>query len=113
MNEFELFTMIFYAIDAYYDDNPTDEMGVFLGMMSPFTFKELDSADSVIFAEFRKVMNGRAITLENSFMYAVEYAKTITYCDIMAVFYGISDEEWKEACKDYLSRPHKGMGDII
>ena len=31
MNKFELFTMIFYALDLYYEANATDELGSFLG----------------------------------------------------------------------------------
>ena len=52
MNKFELYTMIFYALDLYYEANPTDELGSFLGAMSPFTFKEVDSADSAIYLDF-------------------------------------------------------------
>ena len=54
MNDFELFTMVFYAVDSYYEDNPSNELGAFLGMMSPFTFKEMDSANSAIFSDFQK-----------------------------------------------------------
>lgn len=109
MNEFELFTMIFYAVDLYYDSNPSDELGAFLGMMSPFTFKEVDSADSAIFSDFCSFINGRKITIDNSLKYAIDYAKTVKYCDIVVAFNGITTAQWKAACEDYLGKQHKGM----
>ena len=111
MDEFELFTMIFFAIDSYYEDNPSEGMKVFLGMMSPFTFKEADSADSAIFAEFKKFINGRTITVDNSLDLAKEYAKIVSYCDITVAFNDITQTRWVDACNDYLSRPHKGMSE--
>ena len=109
MNEFELFTMIFYAVDLYYDSNPSDDLGAFLGMMSPFTFKEVDSADPAIFSDFCNCINGRQITIDNSLKYAIDYAKTVKYCDIAVAFNGITTEQWKAACEDYLEKQHKGM----
>ena len=108
MNEFELFTMIFYAVDAYCDDNPTNELKAFLGQMSPFTFKGIDSADSAVFSDFRSFINHQTITVENSLKYAVDYAKTVECCNITDAFDGITDEQWRLACADYLSKPHKG-----
>ncbi len=109
MNEFELYTMIFFAVDAYYEDNPSDELGAFLGMMSPFTFKEVDSADSAVYEKFRKYLNGREVTIENSFSYAKDYLKTVDYCDLNPVFSNTTENEWQDACVDYLSKPHKGQ----
>ena len=39
MNRFELFTMIFYVLDYYWDQNQGEELGMFLSSMSPFTFE--------------------------------------------------------------------------
>ena len=110
MNEFELFTMIFYTVAAYYEKKPSDELAVFLGGMSPFTFKEVDSADSAVFAGFRRFINGRKISLENSLMLAREYAGELDYHEISTIMNGVTEERWEAGCKDYLSRPHKGMG---
>ena len=35
MNRFELFTMIFYVLDYYWDQNQGEELGMFLSDMSP------------------------------------------------------------------------------
>ena len=67
MNKFELFTMIFYALDLYYEENPADELGSFLGAMSPFTFKEVDSADSAIYTDFCGKIKKNKITVKSEF----------------------------------------------
>lgn len=66
MNKFELFTMIFYALNLYYGANPTDELGSFFGAMSPFTFKEVDSAISDIYTEFCSIIKDENIAKEKA-----------------------------------------------
>ena len=41
MKQFELFTMIFYVLDYYWDQNQEEELGNFLSDMSPFTFADI------------------------------------------------------------------------
>ena len=108
MNAFELYTMIFYVVDLFYDDNPSAELGAYLGAMSPLTFDNVGSADPAIFEEFKKYINGRKITLENSFGIAKEYVKTISYCNIQVAFDNFDEERWIKGCRKYLSEPHKG-----
>ena len=64
--------------------------------------------DSNIFSDFRSFINHQTITVENSLKYAVDYAKTVECCNITDAFDGITDEQWRLACADYLSKPHKG-----
>ena len=49
MNRFELFTMIFYVLDYYWDQNQGEELGMFLSGMSPFTFEDIGSADPAVY----------------------------------------------------------------
>ena len=111
MNKFELFTMIFYALDLYYEENPTDELGSFLGAMSPFTFKEVDSADSAIYSDFCKKIKETKITIEESRDMAIEYLKSIDDIDLVSPFTSVTETDWIEGCNDYLSQPHKGQSD--
>ena len=108
MNDFELYTLIFFVIDAYYADNPSDELASLLGLMSPFTFKEIDSADSSIFTNFKRYIDGRDITVANSYQLAKGYIEEIQK-DLIPAFNSISKEEWKKGAEEYLSEPHKGM----
>ncbi len=109
MNKFELFTMIFYALDLYYEENPTDELGEFLGAMSPFTFKEVDSADSAIYSDFCEKIKEPKIAVEKSRDMAIVYLKSIDYIDLLSPFMNISESDWISGCNDYLTRPHKGQ----
>lgn len=109
MNRFELFTMIFYALDLYYDEHPSDELGRFLGAMSPITFKETDSADSAIFEDFCSIVKSPSISIEDSYDVATAYLQTIEDIDVYTPFMTVSRDDWRRGCERYLSQPHKGQ----
>lgn len=109
MNRFEMFTMIFYALDLYYDEHPSDDLGGFLGAMSPFTFKGIDSADSAVYEDFCRIVMDQQIPIEKSYDMAVSYLKTIENVDAYTPFASVSREDWIRGCEDYLSKPHKGQ----
>lgn len=52
MTKCELFTMIFYVLDYYWDQNQEEELGNFLSDMSPFTFADIGLADPAVYSEF-------------------------------------------------------------
>ena len=108
MNKFELFTMIFYALDLYYDENPSEELGQFLSEMSPFTFKQIGSADPAVFIEFCQFIGDDKITIDNSYEKAKEYVASITEIDIATPFQATDEEKWKRGCEQYLKTDHKG-----
>ena len=112
MNKFELFTMIFYAIDLYYDDNPSDLLGQFLSSMSPFTFDDIGSAAPYVYKEFCDFVQEK-ITIENSYDIALEYVNSIKFfdLDLVSIFKTVDTEKWKEGCKNYLATDHKGKND--
>lgn len=109
MNRFELFTMIFYALDLYYDENPSEELGRFLGMMSPFTFEEVDSADSAVFADFCDFVKCESVSIQDSYDVAVNYLKSIEGIDLFDIFSSLTRDSWMKGCEEYLSKPHKGQ----
>ena len=101
--------MIFYALDLYYENNPSDELGIFLGAMSPFTFKEIDSADSAIYEEFCEIVNKESIEIEESYDLAKDYLKSIENIDVYSFFCEVTTKkQWVEGCKEYLESEHKG-----
>lgn len=69
-------------MDLYYEANPTDELGSFLGAMSPFTFKEVDSADSAIYSDFCKKIKKNKLTVKESRDRAIKYLKSIDDIDL-------------------------------
>lgn len=108
LNKFELFTLIFYSLDVYYDSNPSEELGQFLSEMSPFTFKQIGSADPAIFAEFSDFFEEENIELEESYGLAIKYVKSIKKIDLMPAFETMDEVKWIEGCKKYLATNHKG-----
>lgn len=112
MNEFELFTMIFFVLDAYYDKDIDDIcINTVLSDMNPFIWADIGSADPAMYDEYKKFLKERTITLENSFDIAKDYVKTIEYADVTPAFDEMDQKRWIAYCKEYLSEPHKG-GDV-
>ena len=77
MNSFELFTMIFFTLDAYWDEHKGEELGNFLSGMNPFLFEGEGSAISNVYSEFCAFLDDMTITKENSYSIAKEYVYSL------------------------------------
>lgn len=108
MNSFELFTMIFFTLDAYWDEHKGEDLGQFLSSMNPFLFEDIGSAVSNIYYDYCNWLGGRSITIDNSYMLAKEYVDKLNKGYIEEAFGWIDSEGWAESCMRYLSEPHKG-----
>ncbi len=108
MNKFELFTMIFFVLDGYWDDHKSDDLGQFLSSMNPFLFEDIGSAVPDIYNDFCKMLGNRSITIDNSFAIAKEYISSFGADYISEAFGWMDEEKWKASCNEYLSEPHKG-----
>ena len=107
MNPFELFCMIYFVLDAEWDDTRDEELGQFLSEMSPFTFTDNGSADPAVYADFKRKVR-EPITLENSFELAENYIRSLRNVRVSDAFSWIDEDEWKECASEYLSKKHKG-----
>lgn len=114
MNRFELFTLIYFVLDAYYEDEvkTDEELNTLLSDMNPFVWGDLNSADPAMYKHFCEFIGEQKITLENSLAIAKNYISTIDYVDVTEAFSEMTDEEWIIPCKEYLSSNHKGADDI-
>lgn len=106
MNKFELFCMIYYVLDADWDDSKNKELGEFLSSANPFLFDDVGSADSSVYTHFCDVITD-VITIENSYALAKLYIDSLDNDVISAAFTTINEEEWIESVKDYLSSDHR------
>lgn len=106
MNQFELFCMIFYVLDADWDDTKDAVLGEYLSGANPFLFADIGSADPAIFTEFCEVIK-QDITVENSYSLAEKYIAKLNNKNITRAFYSISKEDWLESLSDYLAQEHK------
>ena len=113
MNNFELFCLIFYTMDAKWDETKSEDLGLWLSSMSPFTWGDITSADPTIYVEYEKWIGKKEITLENSYEIAKEYVYSLNddyynLEEIRKAFDWINKESWERMSKKYLSEPHKG-----
>lgn len=107
MNKFELFCMIFYVLDAEWDESKNHALGEFLSSANPFLFDSLSSAVPEIYNNFVSHISG-PITVENSYDKALNYIDSLHNDMINKAFKNISKEEWIESTLDYLAHDHKG-----
>lgn len=109
MNEFELFTMIYFALDAFYGTKIEDVfICTVISDMNPFIRSDIGSADPAMYSEYIDFLNGRTITIDNSLDIAKEYLETIDYADVTDALKDMTTEEWSSYCRKYLAEPHKG-----
>ena len=107
MNTFELFCLVFYALDAVWDENKNEELGHYLSNANPFLFKDIGSANPEVYEYFRMMIPAQ-ISLDRSFDVATEYISTLGSTFISNAFQSVGRTRWEECAKAYLSSPHKG-----
>ena len=106
MTKFELFCMIFYVLDAEWDETKNKHLGTFLSAANPYLFEDAGSADPVVYKEFCKVVD-ESITVEDSYEQASAYIDSLHDQTISDAFKSIDRPEWLDCVRDYLSNPHK------
>lgn len=127
MTQFELFCVVFHALDAVwwktggeefynsgYKNNEVqnEDLGQFLSEANPFLWKEISSADPAIFSEFCEIVQQKDIPIADSYDVASAYISAMPYYYASAVreaFNTITREEWFDGVKRYMSMPHKGQ----
>lgn len=107
MNKFELYCMVFYVLDAEWDENHDEKLGDFLSAANPFLFTDIGSADPAVYDDFCKKVSGQ-ITVDNSFAIANSYIASLDKVELSRAFASIDKDEWVECVRDYLSSEHKG-----
>lgn len=61
MKALQSFLVFFYILDQYYDQCQEEELGGFLGMISPEVWGDGRPADESIFTDWKKIYNPLAI----------------------------------------------------
>ena len=86
MNQFELFTMFFYVLDYYWDQNGGEELGMFLSDMSPFTFDAIGSANPAVYEAFCDFIKVDEIEVKNSYELACKYVDWVNNLHVKTAF---------------------------
>ena len=103
MNKFDLYSMIFFALDADWDDTHDEELGRYLSDANPFLFAGKVSAVRSVYNDFSAFVGDRAIEKENSFEIAKEYVRHINIDAVTESFALLEEEQWNEALEEYLA----------
>ena len=106
MTDFALFSLIYFALDAQYDEQKTkdEELGQFLSEINTFLWKEESSADPAYFVEFQQFMKDKQIGADYGYALVFEYLMTEKFYEgIPQYFSKISKEEWIESAKNLFS----------
>ena len=111
MNRFELFTMIFYALDAEWDKNNDEELGEYLSGANPFIFEDLRSAVPEVYDCFCSII-GTDVKISESYDKAWIYIKTLRNKAVEEAFSKVKKNDWDDAVVEYLSSDHKGSKSI-
>lgn len=62
---YKAFVTMFYALDAAYDENGSDELGEFLSGANPFLFEGEGSADIAVYEDFKMSFPDNADEIES------------------------------------------------
>lgn len=109
MNSFELFSLIFLALDADWDETHDEELGRYLSDANPFLFAENVSAVQSVYIKFVSFLGDRVITKENSFKVAMDYIHMLDIPAVTKSFSELNETQWLDAVDEYLATPHKGQ----
>ena len=107
MTNFELYTIIFLALDADWDDTHDEALGAFLSDANPFLFDGDVSAVRKVYDNFCEFIGDRKIDFENSFSIANEYIKNLDNDAVTESFELLEKEQWDDAVREYLNSEHK------
>ena len=110
MTRFELFCLVFYALDAAWDDSHSKQLGQYLSDANPFLWGGQSSANPAVYDEFCKSVAQEIISVEDSYDVACGYINTLSGNYVKAVlkaFSTVTKEKWLDGAKKYLSRAHE------
>ena len=106
MNQFELFSLIFYSLDSIWDITHDDALGQYLSSANPFLFDDTASADPDIFSDFCKKIT-EDTDIEDSYAVAGQYIASLNNKALSDAFTKVNEDDWLQAVNSYLSNPHK------
>jgi len=106
MTRFELFTMVFYVLDAAWESEQNEKLGEYLSAANPFLFKDIDSADPAVFEDF-SIKTPERIDIEESYSIAKQYVESLDIKEVKDAFNRVDADEWIEGIEAYLSAAHK------
>ncbi len=106
MTRYDLFCMIFLALDADWDETHDEELGKYLSDANPFLFAGESSAVEDVYNAFCKVITNEDVKKEQSFKLAKKYVKSLNIKAVIDSFDLLKEEQWEDALGSYLEEKY-------
>lgn len=98
MSVYDVYVLMFDALDTIYDEAPNMELGNYLSGLNPFLFEGEGSADPAEYDEFKdaymKVFENDIPTAENTFSFCRDYLDKNAPKEVINAFEKINIEDW-------------------
>lgn len=107
MTCFEVFTLMFFALDDQYDRTPSEELGDYLSGANPFLFKDIGSADPDVYESFKKKFITSGLDASKSYEFVKGYIADLGLPKVAEAFDQMRREDWLAAAAKYAVSEHK------
>ena len=104
MNQRDIFIMMYFCLDAYWEENQTDELGNICSDHNPFLWEGETSGDPACYEEFCEIVKNKKYTIEEGFEKAKEYVATLNSEEAKKAMEDVTLDDWKEGYEDYLKQ---------
>lgn len=95
---YDVFVLMFDALDAIYDEEPNETLGNYLSGLNPFWFSDEGSADPAEYEEFKeaflKQFKEKEPTPEEAYVFCKNYLKLNAPKEVNAAFDKIDKDDW-------------------
>lgn len=97
MSVYDMFIMMYYALDAEYEEHPSETLELFLSDANPFIFKGEGSADPSVYARFKEAYKKYGSDDYEGFSFVFEFIQNECPEAVRKAFAGLNKSEWVEA----------------
>ncbi len=105
MSVFDVFVLMFDALDVMYDDDPNQILGNYLSGLNPFLFKGEGSAVPWEYEEFKEAFLGvfgkKQPSAEETYVFCKNYLKLKAPKEVNVAFDKVDKEDWMYSVEHY------------
>ncbi len=95
---YDVFVLMFDALDAMYDEAPNENLGNYLSGLNPFWFDDEGSADPAEYEEFKEAFSeffaDKEATSEETYIFCKNYLKSKAPKEVNDAFDKIDRDDW-------------------
>ena len=104
MNQRDIFIMMYFCLDAYWEEHQTDELGNICSDHNPFLWEGETSGDPACYIEFCELVEDKNYSTEEGFEMAKKYVKTLNSEEATKAMNDVTLGDWKDGYEDFLKQ---------